>query len=454
MLDDLIRQLQNFDPNIRRSAIIALGKTKNEAALRVLADVVLKDSDPELRELARKAGIYIRRELNVEEEPTAPRRRKTQTGEVPALPIEPSQRKRGIMIMETQEDDRNQKIEAEEPPTSGRGPVRGKNYRVPEAAVKSARAQTETALSEHTAGRKARAMKALTEALSLNPNLINDDYFNNVASQVTGLGAFEAIESIVNPQERNRFITDAKQLEKKRKVDAHMSEVRETNMTDFSFELVLFTVIAAVAPAIIVILVVQTLSGFLNTVVTTNLNNPQLPDLDQAIVDLQTTINGFTIGSLVPFVGFNVVTLVGSFLVQMGLVHLLATALFAGHATFIHLSTTVLKFYNRWLPIVFAVLGFGILIAFFAQFSIIALCPLIILVGLTGFVLFNTAGKIGQAYGFGAPLGCITLVLASMVIALLNVVVTGVVAQASGFAINSLMSLPELQNLIAITPAP
>ena len=77
MFDDLIRQLQDFDPNARRTAIIALGKTKNASALRPLAEVVLKDSDPELRDLARKAGIYIRRETGLEAEPTAPRRRIT-----------------------------------------------------------------------------------------------------------------------------------------------------------------------------------------------------------------------------------------------------------------------------------------------------------------------------------------------------------------------------------------
>ncbi|PJF24703.1 MAG: hypothetical protein CUN53_16490, partial [Phototrophicales bacterium] len=61
MIDEWIDQLRDSNPEVRRRAVIALGRTKDTAALRPLAEVFRTDPDPEVRELARKAGLYIRR---------------------------------------------------------------------------------------------------------------------------------------------------------------------------------------------------------------------------------------------------------------------------------------------------------------------------------------------------------------------------------------------------------
>jgi len=449
MFDDLIRQLQDFDPNARRTAIIALGKTKNASALRPLAEVVLKDSDPELRDLARKAGIYIRRETGLEAEPTAPRRRIKQTGTLPqATTPEPdfNPRRRGVTFMQEQADDReiNPRLQPEEMPTDGKGPVRGKTYRVPPAAVSRAHAYTEAALTDHTDGRKSRAMKNLTEALSLNPNLINDDYYNNVAAIVTGLSNMEAMASIVNPAQRDRFIDEEKQVEKKRVVDAHLSTVRQTTGTDFYFELAIYCLIMVVGPVIIGILLIQGIGGFLNTVVTTSAANPEVGTSEEMIATLQGLVNGFSLGSLL-LIGFgSLLTGLMSFFIQMGLVHFLATSVFNGMATLRHLLTTVLRFYNRLLPIIFAVIGFGILIGFFTVGSLVVFCPVIILVLLTLFVLFRTGGKIGEAYGFGGVIGSLTLFLSSILLSLILGVIGAFVLQATGLALESLIDLGSL----------
>ena len=70
MSSDLIRQLQHIDPDVRRRAIIALGKSKDPAALKALAAVVKNDPEPTLRELARKAGQYIRQQAASDGEPS------------------------------------------------------------------------------------------------------------------------------------------------------------------------------------------------------------------------------------------------------------------------------------------------------------------------------------------------------------------------------------------------
>src|SRR5690606_14816885 len=65
-------QLQNPDPAVRRGAIIALGRSKDLAALPELAKVYKNDPVPELRELARQAGRYIQQENRPAPEPPSP----------------------------------------------------------------------------------------------------------------------------------------------------------------------------------------------------------------------------------------------------------------------------------------------------------------------------------------------------------------------------------------------
>jgi hypothetical protein len=454
MLSELTRQLYDPDPNIRRAAIIALGKTKSADALRPLAEVVLKDSDPELRELARKAGIYIRRELNVEPEPQAPRRRRPAAEPAPE-PQLPGERRRGAVFLEPEADDRRapaKDADEELPPGVGARPVRGKKYAVPKESRDRARQYTEAALNDSLNNRRDRAMKNLTEALSLDPNLINDDYYNNVAASVTGLPAFEAIESIINPQTRIRFIGAAKEEVKQARIDMHMEQVRQTNTTDLAFELVLYALILFLGPLLVGIVGLQAFGGFLETVLATNVANPDLPRLDPEIVRLAETVRATSLASLLPPALGSAAVGVISLVVQMGIVHVLATAVFSGHATYVHALTTVLRFYNRWVPILFAVMGFSVLIAAFAGASPVLLCPAVILFGAGMFVLFRTAGKIGEAYGFGAGIGCFALILSGIVLGLLNLAISAFVFQATGVALDALFDPALLPNL-ALPPS-
>ncbi len=63
MIDYLIQQLHNPDAAVRRRAIVKLGRSKDPVVLKVLGTVVKGDPDPEIRELARKAGLYIRQQM-------------------------------------------------------------------------------------------------------------------------------------------------------------------------------------------------------------------------------------------------------------------------------------------------------------------------------------------------------------------------------------------------------
>src|SRR5688572_4687908 len=61
MIEQHIQQLMDDDPDKRRAAIIALGRTGDPQVLGPLADAANSDPDPELRELATKAQRYIQK---------------------------------------------------------------------------------------------------------------------------------------------------------------------------------------------------------------------------------------------------------------------------------------------------------------------------------------------------------------------------------------------------------
>jgi tetratricopeptide (TPR) repeat protein len=73
MIDNnVIQQLDSPDPQERKKAIAALARSKNLEALKYLATVVKTDSDPEVADLARKAGIYIRKNAAAQPAPSRP----------------------------------------------------------------------------------------------------------------------------------------------------------------------------------------------------------------------------------------------------------------------------------------------------------------------------------------------------------------------------------------------
>ena len=57
----LKKALQSDDPAMRKKAIAAIGKSLNYDALPLLANVFKTDPDDDVRQLAKKAGVYIRK---------------------------------------------------------------------------------------------------------------------------------------------------------------------------------------------------------------------------------------------------------------------------------------------------------------------------------------------------------------------------------------------------------
>ena len=509
MIDYLIQQLHNPDAAVRRRAILKLGRSKDPVVLKALGAVVKGDPDPEVRELARKAGQYIRQQMQQQTRqsptpapppeplppPVAPFTVPISESDAP-LPEPAPRRAAGIDDLPSDtfafDEPPGAAPRAAEIPTFADLPDLPDSYEtfsggaydvysgdqiidddrvVPpsqetmpapeDAAAVEAEAQEKTdllrnrrriitkqdetrakhyldaALTLNMDGDNARAMKNLTRALGLDPRLVKDTYFNSVATAVTHLDGDEAVQMIVDRGERQRFTKDATLDQKNRRVERHMDEAQQSTWTDFWFEWILYALIVIIGP---ILATLVTSESATNLIKTFALANGELPaELQQ----MQTLIAGMSEASLLPIGIISGISGVLSLLLQTLLIHVVATKLLSGVGTWRHLIHVLLGFYNKWFPILFFVLYITIAAYFISLGSPIILCLVLVLVILALYISGKTSGKVGEAYDFGGAMGCVSLVLSSLVILLLNAAIGFILAQVFGFALPfAVSSLP------------
>jgi HEAT repeat protein len=224
----ITKQLKHHDPAQRTLAIKALARDKDRTALKQLAIMCEDDADREVRELARRAGVYIRQQI----------------GELPTA----------AMAIEAEDDDK--------PDTSGNRP------KVPVAEKNEAEAHhlLNIAMSHQMNGEKSKAVKVLEKALRLNPNLRFDGFFISLAEAATGEIAQDAI-ALLSDSDRHSSIAQQETRERQRKmVESHMEKVSRVRWADVGFDLGLYFVLVAVCALITLFLAGQTAQGFVQKV--------------------------------------------------------------------------------------------------------------------------------------------------------------------------------------------
>lgn len=413
MLDDLIAQLQSRDPSERRQAIIALGRTKNLDALTALQNVYRTDTDSELRELARKAGAYIRQQADASASAPPPAMSSASVDDEDAY--KPSTASVPLRMY-------TPPAPAEKPRAETR--TSGREFTVSRDDIERAKGLMDSALSANMRGDNARAMRDLAQAIKLNPNLINDKYFGSVAASVTGTSGDEAVRMIVDGTQRKQFVDDATTKVKRNVRDEKMANAKQSNSGGVLFELIIYLVINIVFPIILAVIVVQVARANF-----AGMEDPELAALGEitaadVLPFLDVSVGGLIIVGLIVTVALIISTLFQTFMIHI------AALLLGGVGTFVHLLDVMLSFYNRFQPILYVLLGLNFIIAIATIGSFIPACSTVVLVGFMLYYVFKTASKVGEAYGTGAGLGCLTLVVSSIIIGLVNVVLSSVVGNA------------------------
>ena len=86
---------------------------------------------------------------------------------------------------------------------------------VPERRTKAARMELDRALSFHLRGEKASALKSFRKALNLDPGLAIERLTRNIAQELTGLPAQEALKNLIGEHTGKELIQTAKREQKK-----------------------------------------------------------------------------------------------------------------------------------------------------------------------------------------------------------------------------------------------
>lgn len=470
MIDDLIDQLRDSNPEVRRRAVIALGKTKDIAALRPLANVFRTDPDPEVRELARKAGLYIRRSQSEEAEPRAAppptggrslaELAAAARGDEDASDIRAARKIEEARRQREQIDRRQREQEQEKPKRTPIGDdgeipdapgarkvsiedygfVRGKEYKVSPEEKARARKNVDAALTLSMDGKNDKAVKALEAALKGDPNLINDGYFNSVASTVTGKDGDEAIAVLISGEQRSDIIKTYQKEAKKQRVEKHMEKVSEGTGTGLAFEVIIYLIINAIFPVVITLILIQGLVNFAGQAIEMLAATPDLENASEVIGELE-TVAGSMNQSLIPTLLVTAVTSsIGGLLVlgiNGGITHVVA-GLLGGKGRFVYQLTQVTAVYNKWMPF-FYILSCVVTALIFVVFPWPLVCgaPLILLLLL--FIAGKAGQKVGESYSFGTGMGCAAYLIASLITYIVYGIIGALIGSTVGAALGSLL---------------
>ncbi|MAU10110.1 MAG: hypothetical protein CL607_09835 [Anaerolineaceae bacterium] len=180
MYDDILELLHSSDPKDRIRAIKEIARTEDPSLLTQLALIHKNDHDPEVREMALKAGRYIRSKQQkvapfVIDDATVGDARLGADG--PEYEMTDAAASIGDLTRKKKKNKRMEPVSA--------------------AAEKRAKGLVDRAMNFSMSGKNDMAAAELRKALHINPNLANDEYTTTLAAEVMGLPKDEAIDELM-----------------------------------------------------------------------------------------------------------------------------------------------------------------------------------------------------------------------------------------------------------------
>jgi len=355
----------------REKAIKVLAQSKDPAALPYLADVYRNDPDETLREMARKAGVYIRK--NSEGAPPAP---------LPNVP--------------RAEDRYGGDANDDALPVTNDLAPKAKAKPVTDAQRAQARGYLDQGLEASVAGDTKRVYKMLQKAVKLDPNIGQDSYSRGAISNMTGL-SFEQAMAELNSGNLARNVA---------------ANPDEITWGDAFVDLAIYWVINFGIFLIGTLIGLAALQAIINAI----------PDpIDQANVSQQfalitstlTLVFMLTQGALQATVAVIVL------LILYFMWHMVATAMLGGEGRFttlIRKCTLLLALYGPVSTLI--LVGATLFLPLLSPDNFILWYTLLSLsIALGGILLLSQ--RIGATYEFGMGRGCATIIVSYVLIACL-----------------------------------
>jgi hypothetical protein len=469
MLNDLVQQLGNPDPQQRKQAIIALGRLKDPDALKPLAEVYRNDPEETLRDLARKASNYIMSQLLTQEQsspaatppaPAAPPARETPPS-APATPPTPPRAPSGSSASPFTLDPEDMPVSpparaesssaSVRPPASKPDTPPDRDFSNPreysrltpspffdrsgdtndtsvggqssiETALtpseKQARFYVEEALGLNLSNDNARAVKSLHKALNLNPRLATDSYFLNVAAAILEVDREAVVSVLHDDSQRQNIMKKSVEQKKTQTVKVHLEEAVKFDANAVTLDLIIYLIISAVGPVLLLLVLAQSIDALVQASA-----QPDVPTSANVTI-LQNILALISAPLLFVVAVISVAYAVVSLYALAGLVHLVATRVLGGKSTFNYLLYKMVSLYNPYLIVVFLLSIFAIWISVTTPDAtfISGLFGLVIAFG-SLFVVFKLAGRIAEAYNFSVGQGCLSIIIAGVMVSIVNSVI-------------------------------
>lgn len=398
-----LKQLKDRDPAKRKAAIHAVARDLNRDALKPLAIMVKDDPDEDLRQLARRAGVYIREKL----------------GDLPPAPA-PAEAEKS-----------NGKSAKGEHPTK---------IVVTEDDIKRAKGMLDSAVNYQVNGENAKAIKYLSQAIKSDPNLRHDPYFINVVQTVTGLEGEEGLANLGNVMIQKDYIDKESRQKLQKQIDEHNTRIQKATWADIGFDFGVMAMILLVGVTLLLFLNVEIAKGYVNKVeanrimvddaiaegriadpaadprvyLSTEVDSSNQPIRFTEIVpdtQLWTTANQlkvWTMGEILPLALVITLGAMVGIAVTVGLAHLLATAL-RGTGRLPYLGHQMGSALNSRLLTLLIVAGIGSIIIYEFNGGTIVM----IIAGVLGIIallgVFRLIKVVSAAYNVGFAQGLIAL---------------------------------------------
>lgn len=409
MIDQqLINMLDDPNPQNREKAVKQLAKTKSQEAVQYLAVVYKTDEDPDVRELARKAGLYIKKKMTED---------KWTGGEPDPYTDEDS-------------DD------------------------IPEVAV-SARAveasigQMESAMNLHVAGEDEKAAKFVEKAFMANPNLKNDSYYLGMAATILGIRGDDVEEFLLGDVE---FDSKGKAKRKRKSKNGEGDVSTEKVIID----LLIYFIVVATLVTVGMLILISIFSSALQVAIAESpefaalMNGNQSAEpMQQLFLDL---INGFIQGgftlSLVSGIGMGLYSVI-ILVLQLACMHVVATMMLGGEGTFKQLLHSITGFitaytvvYVLMFMLVFYISVNGIINDDINAINTANVIQSLMSLGSFGYLIWFMM-KLEKVYNFGAGAGCGTIIIGSILFSIVAVIISvGLTAAISPIFINLAGGMP------------
>jgi hypothetical protein len=399
-LQATVQKLRDFDPAVRKEAIVALANSRDKRVLKPLKWVYENDDDPELRNLALRAAKFIRKKTDDDDTTTSTQNdpygaryasdRDVDDDSAPSWIVDDAPRTTDDSPRYRFSDD----FYGDQP--AGAGTSAGSSApRVSEADRKFARGNIERAMELKIRGNYLKAQTLVTQAFERDPNLQHDSMAVGLAADLFEMREAEVIRMLTDSAQRNRVKQNA--MAQQRKAQAQTT-------TDEFYNALFWLIIYF----ILTFLPVVAGWALLDTAFEEAANDPTLTADQAELFDTLQQVATVTIillaVALAMFQTFYQMVYVYS-------VHLVAKFFFLGRGTYLGMLTKLTQ-----ISIVTLLVSYG-------SFASSAIDPVLSTVVSCGAflyilgVLFWIVQTISKHYDVGALSGCMTVIISTILLA-------------------------------------